>query len=64
MRLGGKAYYYKNLISEVTGLFAPEDFVNNKPLTGEYLLAYYCQRQKMWEKKDKSADDEDTLEEN
>ena len=64
VRLGGKAYYYKNLISEVTGLFAPEDFVNNKPLTGEYLLAYYCQRQKMWEKKDKSADDEEALEEN
>ena len=64
VRLGGKAYYYKNLISEVTGLFDPEDFVNNKPLTGEYLLAYYCQRQKMWEKKNKPADDEDTPEEN
>lgn len=59
MRLGGKAYYYKNLIAEVETLFTPEDFVANKPLTGEYLLGYYCQRQKMWERKDKSASEED-----
>jgi len=55
MRLGNKAYYYKNLMAEVKGLFEPEDFINNKPLTGEYLLGYYCQRQKMWEKKDDST---------
>lgn len=59
MRLADKAYYYKNLIAEVEGLFNPDDFISNKPLTGEYLLSYYCQRQKMWEKKDKSASDED-----
>jgi len=58
MRLGDKAYYYKNLIAEVEGLFAPEDFTVNRPLTGEYLLGYYCQRQRMWEKKAKPASDE------
>lgn len=63
MRLSGKAYYYKNLISEVEGLFTPDDFINNSPLSGEYLLGYYCQRQKMWEKKDKStSDSEETTE--
>ena len=55
MRLGDKAYYYKNLIGEVEKLFDPDDFISNRPLTGEYLLGYYCQRQKMWEKKDKPA---------
>jgi len=57
MRLGGNAYYYKNLIAEVKGMFDPDDFISNKPLTGEYLLGYYCERQKLktWEKQDKSS---------
>jgi CRISPR-associated protein Cas8c/Csd1, subtype I-C/DVULG len=46
LRLNG-AYYYKNLIAEVEGLFDHDDFISNKPLTGEYLLGYYCQRQKL-----------------
>lgn len=49
------AHYYKNLIAEVQNLFDPDDFVSNKPLTGEYLLGYYCQRQKLLEKKEKPA---------
>ena len=49
------AHYYKNLIAEVQSLFDPDDFVSNRPLTGEYLLGYYCQRQKLMEKKEKSA---------
>jgi CRISPR-associated protein Csd1 len=50
VRLGG-AGYYKSLISDVKDLFVnPEDFMNDKPLSGEYLLGYYCQRQKLWEK--------------
>ena len=56
MRLGSKAYYYKNLIAAVKELFPPGEFENNTPLSGEYLLGYYSQRQKMWEKKDKSTD--------
>jgi CRISPR-associated protein Csd1 len=55
MRQGDNASYYKWLIAQVEHLFTPEDFINNKPLTGEYLLGYYCQRHKMWEKKDKPA---------
>jgi len=63
MRQGGKASYYKALIGQVKALFNPEDFISNGPLSGEYLLGYYCQRQKMWEKKDKPAFDEDTTQE-
>lgn len=59
MRQGDKAFYYKRLIEQVKGLFtSPEEFTRNKPLTGEYLLGYYCQRQKMWEKKEKPASEE------
>lgn len=59
MRQGDKAFYYKRLIEQVKDLFiSPEEFISNKPLTGEYLLGYYCQRQKMWEKKEKPASEE------
>ena len=59
MRQGDKASYYKRLIEQVKDLFvSPEEFIRNKPLTGEYLLGYYCQRQKMWEKKDKPASED------
>ncbi|MCQ3939026.1 MAG: type I-C CRISPR-associated protein Cas8c/Csd1 [Chloroflexi bacterium] len=59
MRQGDKASYYKRLIEQVKDLFvSPEEFTSNKPLTGEYLLGYYCQRQKMWEKKEKPASEE------
>jgi len=59
MRQGDKAFYYKRLIEQVKGLFiSPEEFISNKPLTGEYLLGYYCQRQKMWEKKEKPTSEE------
>ncbi len=58
MRQGDKAFYYKRLIEQVNDLFiSPEEFISNKPLTGEYLLGYYCQRQKMWEKKEKPVSD-------
>jgi CRISPR-associated protein Csd1 len=53
MRQADNASYYKWLIAQVEDMFTPEDFMSNKPLTGEYLLGYYCQRQKMWEKKEK-----------
>jgi CRISPR-associated protein Csd1 len=58
MRQGDNASYYKWLIAQVEDLFTPEDFTSNKPLTGEYLLGYYCQRQKMWEKKEKPASED------
>jgi len=59
MRQGEKGSYYKRLIEQVKVLFlSPEEFISNKPLTGEYLLGYYCQRQKMWEKKEKTVSED------
>jgi CRISPR-associated protein Csd1 len=68
VRLNG-AFYFKNLIAEINCLFNPNDFTDDKPLSGEYLLGYYCQRQKLLEKaKDKLSvennDSEEISEEN
>ncbi len=57
MRLGG-AHYYKNLIAQVVNL-NPEALDGNKPLSGEYLLGYYCQRQRLLEKRDDAAPEDD-----
>jgi len=59
MRLGSRASYYKNLIAEVESMFTPEDFVSTRSLSGEYLLGFYCQRQKLLEKQKQAADRED-----
>lgn len=47
------AHFYKNLIALVQSMFDPEEFMSSRPLSGEYLLGYYSQRQKLLEKKDK-----------
>lgn len=49
VRLGGASFYMK-LIGQITCQFNPDDFVKNDPLTGEYLLGYYCQREKLYAK--------------
>ena len=40
-------------LEAISDAFSIEDFNNNAPLLGEFLLGYYCQRQKM---KDESAE--------
>ena len=40
-------------LETIMATFTIEDFNNNAPLSGEFLLGYYCQRQKM---KDESAE--------
>lgn len=64
MRLGDRAYYYKNLLAEVESIFTPEDFTSAKPLSGEYLLGYYCQRRKLLEKRTSSEGDDNNNESN
>lgn len=49
-RLGG-AKHYKDLMDEVMCKFDPiEDFNSDKPLSGEFLLGYHCQRSALWKK--------------
>ena len=39
----------EKLLDQVLGAFSPQDekeaFINDRPLAGEYLLGYHCQRQ-------------------
>jgi len=37
------AAWYKDQIAEVCSKFVPEEYKSDDPLTGEYLLGYYCQ---------------------
>ncbi len=49
-RLGPKSTKLQNGISEVMCLFSREDFISNRPLSGEFLLGYHCQLMDIWSK--------------
>ena len=50
-RLGPrKIYNLEKGISEVMALFDPDDFVSDRPLSGEFLLGYHCQMMAFWSK--------------
>jgi CRISPR-associated protein Csd1 len=44
-RLGGKSKKRQRMIDEVVASFAEGDFLNDKRLSGEFLLGYHCQRE-------------------
>ena len=48
IRLGKKVASREKLINEVASKFTTEDFKNDKKLSGEFLLGYYCQHQVLW----------------
>lgn len=52
VRLGTDARRYTDLFQEISCLFNPDEY-NDNPLTGKYLLGYYCQRQELYTKKSK-----------
>lgn len=54
LRLGGAANF-KDQIGVVKELFKLSEFNSDIPLTGEYLLGYYCQRQQLRPPKKSSA---------
>ena len=58
-RLGG-AKYYKDMIDEVMCKFDPiEDFNSDKPLSGEFLLGFHCQRAALWKKGDEELSEQE-----
>lgn len=59
-RLGG-AHYFTGLIDEVMCKFTPEDFNSDKPLSGEFLLGYHCQRAELWKSKDEEPEEKENL---
>jgi len=48
----------KSLLDDVTASFLTNDFTNDAPLSGEFLLGYHCQRQTLWLGPDRSKDQE------
>jgi CRISPR-associated protein Csd1 len=44
-RLGGKSKKRQRMIDEVIASFSGNDFINDKRLSGEFLLGYHCQRE-------------------
>lgn len=48
------------LLEEIHSNFTTEEFVDDKPLSGEFLLGYYCQRRDLMQKKETSTQDSDT----
>lgn len=54
---GGGAASREKLLDEIMGLFEPEDFTAERPLTGEFLLGYHCQRED-FRSKSKEQDNE------
>jgi CRISPR-associated protein Csd1 len=44
-RLGGKSRKRQQMFDEVIATFAPDDFISDKRLSGEFLLGYHSQRE-------------------
>lgn len=44
-KLGGKSKKRQRMIDEVVAMFDTDDFLNDKKLSGEFLLGYHCQRE-------------------
>lgn len=53
---GGAAASRENLIDEIMSLFDPDSFIDDRALTGEFLLGYHCQREDLRKKKEISAE--------
>lgn len=51
-RLGGRGLRFEKEIQAIMDIFTPEDFTNNHPLEGEYLLAYYTENADLWKAKE------------
>ena len=52
-RLGGY-WHAENLLDEVMGKFIPDDFSSEKPLNGEFLLGFHCQRMELRQSRQKA----------
>ena len=48
------------LLDEVHDLFAPDEYMDDQPLAGEYLLAYHCQRRALQERAEDEQNGQDS----
>lgn len=63
-RLGGISKKRQRMIDEVKDLFDPDDFINDKRLSGEFLLGYSCQREYLRNNPDKMKESKEENEQN
>ena len=56
-RSPGYLHWLEEEIDEVIGRFAVGDFTDDRKLSGEFLLAYHCQRAKLHEQKGADSTD-------
>jgi len=45
-------------LDEIIGKFQAQEFLDDKRLTGEFLLGYHCQRQALWTKQESETNEE------
>lgn len=57
---GGFMFKRENLLDDTMAKFKTDDYTNDSPLTGEFLLGYHCQRQSLRLNKDDSQDESTT----
>lgn len=53
----GQNHWLNQTILEVMGLFDPEDYTSDRPLSGEFLLGFHCQMAEFGKRKSRDADD-------
>ena len=58
-RLGSKSDFIDRIILDVMDKFTVEEFMDDTPLSGEYLLGFYSQRKALFQKKEKKPDEEE-----
>jgi CRISPR-associated protein Csd1 len=49
-------FWINGILDEVHNLFTAEDYTNDQPLSGEYLLGYHCQRRALYAKPEDNGD--------
>lgn len=54
----------EKLLNEISSRFASSDFTDDRPLSGEFLLGFHCQRAAFFPGKDAEPEDQSTSEEN
>jgi CRISPR-associated protein Csd1 len=54
-KLGGASSKRQGMIDDVIASFNEGDFISDKPLSGEFLLGYHCQREALHNRVDKTS---------
>ncbi|MDO4712136.1 MAG: type I-C CRISPR-associated protein Cas8c/Csd1 [Peptostreptococcaceae bacterium] len=59
-----KARYYQKEIADIYALFEEADYESNRSLQGSYLMGFFCENKKLWEKHSSAGTDNFEADEN